>query len=249
MEDHINKDKITNFRKRFGPEYFRRVPSKPGVFWMIDAKRNWLFIGKSKNIKERLQAFRYERKPELSALIHNINWSQCPDIKSSEQLYKELLLKHHPPFNKAHQSDFSYFIRFKISLYSLTINHGQPQPEMTDFTHFNLPFAQKITAPLIRSIWYLVQPKRTISLPSPLTKDKLPPEIQIPLGHWHSIGELERGLYDLLDSANIRLLESFAKNITFLKARKADPVLTSWLEKDLKELKDYFLHQMMSKRF
>lgn len=246
--DNSHHRRLANFRKRFGPEYFRRVPSSPGVFWMIDAKRNWLFVGKSKNIKERLQAFRYEKRQDFSHQIHNIQWSECPDIDTSNKLYEELLRRHRPLFNKAHQSDFSYSISFHIDSSFLIIRNGQCPSNLKDFMHFNLPFAQRITPSLIRSIWKLTQPTIATDIPPPLTKTKPPEEVQISMKYWHDIGRLQRNLHDLLNLSNIHLLENFSENIQFLKDKGADSFLISWLEKDHRFLYDYFLKQMMNQR-
>lgn len=244
--NNVSSYKLVNFRKRFGPEYFRRVPARPGVFWMTDAKRNWLFVGKSKNIKERLQAFRYEKRPDLSHQIHNIQWEECPSVEASNELHEVLLRRYRPPFNKSHQSDFSYSISLKMNSHYLLMRNNPPHPE--GFMEFNLPFAQKVAPSLMRSLWKLINPLPISDLPPPLTKTKAPEEIQIPMKYWHDMGGLQRKLYDLLSATNIHCLNDFSENIKFLKNQGTDPFLISWLEKDHQSLQDYFLKQMMNQR-
>ena len=249
MTGESQKEKMRGFRKRFGAEYFRRVPSRPGVFWMMDAKRKLLFVGKSRNIRERLQAFRYEDRDDLSSQIHNIQWNPCPDMTSSNQLYEELLIRHQPPFNRAYKNDLSYSVGVEVNnSHHLAIYCG---PDLTEDTHphlFNLPFAQKITPALLRSLWKLIRPTTEIDFPSPLTKARAPREVAIPMGQWHQIENLQRSLQDLLGLANINLLNDFAKNIQQLKNKQADSFLISWLESDNKALRYYFLRQMTLRR-
>ncbi len=228
------------FRQRFGPEFFRRVPSCQGVFWMTDIKRHWLFVGKSKNIKKRLQTFRYEKNKEFAHQVHNIQWRKCQSAEICHNWYEELLQCHRPQFNKLHQPDFCNSISYRMEPGFIILKSGQGTPT-EGFTHFHLPLVQHITLPLMRSLWQMIHPAGPMDMPYILTKTKPPKKIVVPLGHWHDLGGLERNLYNLLSFTNIRLLKNFASHIGFLKNQHVDSFLIAWLEKDYKLLNDYFL--------
>ena len=38
-------------------ELLRSIPSKPGIYRMLDSKERVLYVGKAKNLKKRLQSY------------------------------------------------------------------------------------------------------------------------------------------------------------------------------------------------
>lgn len=109
--------------KRFGKEFFRKIPQVPGVYRMLDEHQNTLYIGKAKNLRKRLQS--YQRvKPEVDSrkvlrlvyLIREIRWEEC--ASETEALLREnhLLRTEKPPFNQLNTHPESYyFIGLKVT--------------------------------------------------------------------------------------------------------------------------------------
>ena len=64
----------------------RTIPSKPGVYRMLDADKNIIYIGKAKNLKKRVKSYfqkKSYRTPKEQSLIKRINtleWIVCQDV-------------------------------------------------------------------------------------------------------------------------------------------------------------------------
>jgi excinuclease ABC subunit C len=44
--------------ERFGKEFFRGLPERPGVYLMCGASEGVLYVGKARNLRKRLSAYR-----------------------------------------------------------------------------------------------------------------------------------------------------------------------------------------------
>ena len=52
--------------ERLGKKFFRKIPARPGVYKMHDSTGNLLYVGKAKNLRQRLRSYRVanpERMP------------------------------------------------------------------------------------------------------------------------------------------------------------------------------------------
>ncbi len=52
--------------ERLGRKFFRKVPARPGVYLMRDASGDVVYVGKAKNLRQRLRSYRVanpERMP------------------------------------------------------------------------------------------------------------------------------------------------------------------------------------------
>jgi excinuclease ABC subunit C len=109
--------------KRFGREFFRKIPQTPGVYSMLDQNQHILYIGKAKDLRKRLQS--YQRiKPDQSArklirlvhLIREIRWEECESEKAALLRENHLLRTHRPPFNSLNTHPESYyFLGFHVT--------------------------------------------------------------------------------------------------------------------------------------
>jgi excinuclease UvrABC nuclease subunit len=102
--------------KRLGKEFFRSIPCTPGVYWMFDENKNILYVGKAKNLKNRLQS--YPRiKPDQSSrklvrmvhLVREICWEECDSETAALLRENHLLRAHRPPFNTLNTRPESYY--------------------------------------------------------------------------------------------------------------------------------------------
>lgn len=71
--------------ERFGDEFFRALPSGPGVYFMCGATEGVLYVGKARNLRKRLSSYRVanpERLPRrIIRLLHHvtrIEFDVCP---------------------------------------------------------------------------------------------------------------------------------------------------------------------------
>src|ERR1043165_1239912 len=94
--------------ERFGKEFFHSVPECPGVYLMCGVSEGVLYVGKARNLRKRLSAYRVANPERMSRRMirllnqtKRIEWDEC----KSEQLarYREELLicVLAPKFNRA----------------------------------------------------------------------------------------------------------------------------------------------------
>lgn len=70
--------------EHFGTEFFRGLPQEPGVYFFFDDTGRLIYIGKAKNLRQRLGSYRYvhpdrdSRKTwRLVKRIREIKWELC----------------------------------------------------------------------------------------------------------------------------------------------------------------------------
>ncbi len=93
---------------RLGADFFRSLPSVPGVYFFYGADGALLYIGQSLDLKARIGSYRHvtpEKNPKRTLkLVHRvfkIEWKECATAAEAIELERVLLLEHRPPFNRA----------------------------------------------------------------------------------------------------------------------------------------------------
>lgn len=93
---------------RLGADFFRSLPSVPGVYFFFGADGALLYIGQSLDLKARIGSYRHvtpEKNPKRTLkLVHRvfkIEWRECAAAAEAIELERVLLLEHRPPFNRA----------------------------------------------------------------------------------------------------------------------------------------------------
>jgi hypothetical protein len=96
------------FSVRLGSDFFRSLPSVPGVYFFYDKDGELLYIGQSLDLKARIGSYRHvtpEKNPKRTLkLVHRIvriEWKECATQAETIELERVLLLEHRPPFNRA----------------------------------------------------------------------------------------------------------------------------------------------------
>lgn len=93
---------------RLGANFFRSLPSVPGVYFFYGADGALLYIGQSLDLKARIGSYRHvtpEKNPKRTLkLVHRvfkIEWKECATQAEAIELERVLLLEYRPPFNRA----------------------------------------------------------------------------------------------------------------------------------------------------
>lgn len=93
-------------RERFGGEFFRQLPETPGVYLLCGPRDGVLYVGKAKNLRQRLGNYRSanpERLPRklrrLLTAVERILWDECPSESAALARERELLRTLRPRFN------------------------------------------------------------------------------------------------------------------------------------------------------
>lgn len=91
------------FLERFGAEFFRAIPRCAGVYVMTGEANRVLYIGKAKNLRQRLCSYKYIRAAgktwRLACRVRAITWERCDDPPAASLRENELLRLHKPVFN------------------------------------------------------------------------------------------------------------------------------------------------------
>lgn len=94
--------------ERLGRTFFATLPEVPGVYWMLDATGRVVYVGKAKNLRRRLCAYKVanpDRLPRRTLrLLHAatcIQWELCRDEAAALEREAMLLLEKRPRFNRA----------------------------------------------------------------------------------------------------------------------------------------------------
>lgn len=93
---------------RFGREFFRKLPERPGVYFMCGDEAGVLYVGKAKNLRKRLSSYRSANPERLGRRIFRllfrvtrIHWDECVDEAAALERERRLLLVLQPRFNAA----------------------------------------------------------------------------------------------------------------------------------------------------
>jgi predicted GIY-YIG superfamily endonuclease len=94
--------------ERLGRDFFRQLPRRAGVYLMRDGAGTILYVGKAKDLRQRLGSYRVanpDRVPKrLLRLLHaveQIEYQECADEAAALRREAELLRELKPRFNRA----------------------------------------------------------------------------------------------------------------------------------------------------
>ncbi|MCX6923502.1 MAG: nucleotide excision repair endonuclease [Verrucomicrobia bacterium] len=94
--------------QRLGRQFFRTAPRRPGVYLMKDAENNVLYVGKAKDLKQRLGHYRVanpDRMPRrhlrMVTEVQRIEFQFCVTASAALEREAKLLRSLKPKFNRA----------------------------------------------------------------------------------------------------------------------------------------------------
>lgn len=93
---------------RLGAEFFKNIPTSAGVYKMHDARGAVVYVGKARNLRQRLRSYRVAN-PERMARRHlrllqsvvRIDFDLCEDEAAALQHEAKLIRELRPKFNRA----------------------------------------------------------------------------------------------------------------------------------------------------
>lgn len=94
--------------ERLGQPFFRAIPTQPGVYTMRNAHGEVIYVGKARNLRQRLRSYRVANPERLSRRhlrllreVVRIDFDLCPTEAAALAREAELLLQFKPRFNRA----------------------------------------------------------------------------------------------------------------------------------------------------
>lgn len=101
---------------RLGKTFFEELPTEAGVYKMFGRKGMLLYVGKAKNIRNRLFTYRSakmrftsRKTVRLIRMTHDIDFEICDTEKEALLLENKLIRKHQPEFNYAKKQPETYY--------------------------------------------------------------------------------------------------------------------------------------------
>lgn len=237
--------------ERLGRQFFLDLPRSPGVYLMHGKggrprRQRVLYVGKSKNLRQRLNSYRHVHPDRDSRktlrLVHSvehITFEHCEDETSALLRENELLREHRPLFNRMNVSPEAHgYIGLRVADRSLTIKlAAQPDEESEWFGAFKGGRRYAI-ASLLR---LLLQRERSISdwneLPRALCRDTAPVQFELSL---KGAARKKQLIASYLRGRSWRIVEQIedwmAEELT------DEPFLRAWRENDLERIRKFYLN-------
>lgn len=157
--------------ERLGAEFFRQAPEAPGVYLMRDAADVVLYVGKARNLRQRLGAYRVanpDRVPRrhlrLLRSVERIEFQICASEQAALAREAELLRNLRPRFNRAGTwPGTPRFLGWRLSESELELAVAQAfEPAWQ--THGPLGgVAIPLRAALVRLLWCVLHPQRGLA--------------------------------------------------------------------------------------
>jgi predicted GIY-YIG superfamily endonuclease len=206
--------------QRLGREFFRQAPRRPGVYLMKDARDNVVYVGKAKDLKQRLNNYRVanpDRMPRrhlrLVTEVKRIEFQLCVTESAALEQEAKLLRSLKPKFNRAGVwPSKTRFIAWRV------------REEHLDITVVETPGAD----------WRRFGPMGSGAFQLQCTMSRL---LWLALNSTRAFAELPAGWVrgDFMETTSIKCGESVGEVVAVLESffwRELDPFLL-WLESKL----------------
>lgn len=147
--------------------FLSALPCGPGVYLMLGAGEELLYVGKAGNLRARLRSYARLRpglNPRLDPLLaalHEVRWERCPTEPEARRRETELIRTLRPPFNTVHaelSEHLAIAIRERGRLWRIRLA-GEPAPDAETMWFF--PFAARTPGGLsaLVRLLFMAQPK------------------------------------------------------------------------------------------
>lgn len=152
--------------ERLGEGFFRELPRKPGVYLMCGAGEGVLYVGKAKDLRQRLNSYRVAHPERLSrkilrllAQVERIHWDECRDEAGALLRENQLLRVLRPRFNTMNvYPQARVFLGWSRNEHGLLLGVSREQ-EIHDHTYGVFKAAsRRAFVSLLRLLWRALQP-------------------------------------------------------------------------------------------
>lgn len=151
----------------FDPQKLSTFPTQPGVYLMKGRDDTVLYVGKAKNLRQRIRQYFVpggDGRPQLPFLVPKIEEIETIVVTSEKEaliLENNLIKKHWPKYNALLKDDKSY-IALKITndawpRVDVVRYRGQPEPDGRYFGPYTNAFAARRTLDLLHRLFPMRQ--------------------------------------------------------------------------------------------
>lgn len=222
---------------RLSKPFFDALPTEPGVYLMYGRAGRLLYVGKAKNLRNRLFTYRRVRHENSSRktrrlvrMTHKIELQLCESEEAALLKENSLIREHRPEFNRAKKSpETYYFLTLRPGKEACYFQLAMRRPEKED----DLPYTygafkghrtvRKGTGALLRQLYLLEHEVATpFDFPSVLTNKLTPLQCNLPFsGNLLSSETVQASLCDLLSGRSLHFLELLIGTVTARKLMEA----------------------------
>jgi hypothetical protein len=188
--------------ERLGIEFFRNLPACPGVYSMRNETGVVLYVGKAKNLRQRLGSYRVANPERVSRRhlrllreVTSIEVELCSSESGAIALEARLLRRLKPRFNRAGVwPGKPAFLTWRFSKQALELARPEiPPPGWERFGPMGAHAARSLYGAVVRLIWLGSHPGISFSsLPYGWSHNRFPSPVTIPCRE--RLAEIRRAL-------------------------------------------------------
>jgi excinuclease UvrABC nuclease subunit len=243
-------------KSRFGASFFKAIPQEPGVYFMTGQDGGLLYIGKAKNLRNRLRSYQHVRPDQASrkvlrlvGVIANIRWEICESEQAALLRENYLLRTFRPPFNVLNTHPEAYFfIGFRSTSHHLHFRlttSPTPQEDELYGAFKGRGLIKRGYSALLRLLWAALSSTETnrFDFPGVLVRRRGPENYGIFLGE-----ELAEAARRAWASSVRRFLKGTSKKILteitekLLTREDILPFMYNMIQEDLETLGELFTY-------
>ena len=226
---------------QFDEAFLRSVPTRPGIYLMLDEHDDLLYVGKAKSLRTRIRSYARlqpgedARVDRLLAAVRRVRWEEAATDAEAVRRETELIRSLRPPYNTTHAQLSKYLavavaedgpgLRFRLA--------SEPAPTPTLERLYFYPFAAGTPVgfkALVRLLARLEALPRRREIPAHVTRSS---------GVLLEVRRALRGpLFSFLDGRSPRLVRLI--ELELVVKRELDLVHLVSIAKDLRNLRDFY---------
>src|ERR1043166_1195650 len=215
---------INPLKQLFPREFFRQAPRQSGVYIMGGEQEKILYVGKAKNLRQRLGSYRYAHRgassktSRLLKAVRTITWELYSSEEEALLRENQLLRLHKPRFNAVNtRPEFYPFVAMQKSpakvLLRLT-TCGVALPNELLFGAFKGIYRTRAAfAGLARSLWAFERGALWPEFPSRLIRARGPDRIMLDLDRPAPLRDLVPALETFFAGRSDELIRWFSENL------------------------------------
>ena len=247
---------VNPLNKRLGADFFKQLPKTPGVYWMIGKDKQILYVGKAKNLQNRIRSYRQVKPGNASRKVlrmvnrvREIRWEECASEEKAYLRENELLRFHQPPFNivNTHPETY-YFLGFRMTKCHVDLCITT-QPQLPDLQLYGTYKGRGIIrngySALLRLLWAVLSEddelSRQFKYPGVLTRKTIPPSYTFKINEKIEASfrqKWERHIQRFLTGCSRSLLVQLTE--TLLAQEKIPPFMYHFIQQDLETLGSFY---------
>ena len=223
----------------FAREILKTAPARPGIYLMLGANDELLYVGKAKNLRTRLLSYARHvpgtdrRLDSLLRGVRSVRWEECSTEPDARRKETELLRSLRPPHNAVH-AELSKYLAIAVAVQGDEVrirlaSEPGPTPEAMYFYPFAAATATGLKA-LVRLLYMAQDGWTGREAPSNVTRSsgcrlQLAPALRV-------------ALFSFLDGRSPRLLR--LTELEVVRKPALDPVRLLGLAKDSGQLRRFY---------